>query len=115
MKFQDYVGLGFVHSTPSPRKHFDRNASTWPIWYYGPDNEVVLDDTKGPYFPTWHMSPIIYDGLVSNENILANKDGLNNGTKTTFESDSVAISQLITIPPGDVNSEYPPLPHWRCS
>lgn len=79
----------------------------WPIWYYDANNEQKVDDTGGPYFPTWQTSPVVYDGDECNENILANKDGFNSGANITFHSDSIAISQLIMAPPGDMHSQTP--------
>ena len=106
MAFQDDVGLEFVQNVQAPRAHYNRTAP-WPIWYYDSDNEVATDNSRGPYFPTWQSSPVVYGGLETNENVLANKDGLNSGANITFTSESVAISQLIMAPPGNVSSTNP--------
>lgn len=106
MDYQNSVGLSFVQSVPAPRKHYNRTAP-WPIWYYDLDNQVTTDRSKGPYFPTWQQSPIVYNGVETNENILANKDGQNSGANITFTSESVAISQFIMAPPGGMASNTP--------
>jgi hypothetical protein len=104
--YQESIDLAWVHETPSPRSHFPREAP-WPVWYYDAQDQAVVDDSEGPVFPTWQASPILYDGLLCNENILANKDGLNSGANITYTSDSVVISQLIFAPPGTVESANP--------
>lgn len=106
MAYQDSVGLDFVKDVKAPRMHYNR-TDKWPIWYYDSNDEVTTDRSQGPYFPTWQSSPVVYGGLETNENILANKDGLNGGANITFTSESVAISQLIMAPPGDKYSTFP--------
>lgn len=77
------------------------------MWYYDANNEAAVDDTPGPWAPTWQTAPVAYLGVESNENILANKDGLNAGANITFTSDAVSISQLILAPPGDMYTSNP--------
>lgn len=106
--YQERVGLGAFNSIDSPRIHHEKTIATWPIWYYGENNEVkVDDDTEGPWFPTWQASPVVYHGDETNENILANKDGRNSGANITFHSDSVTISRLIMDSPGGMESTNP--------
>ena len=95
-----------MQDVPPPRVHYDR-VDPWPIWYYDSNNEVTTDKSRGPFFPTWQSSPVLYEGLETNENILANKDGFNDGANITFTTESVAISQLIMAPPGDMYSKTP--------
>lgn len=99
--------MGFVNEVPEPRPHFASDIAPWPMWYYDSRNEAVVDDTDGPWAPTWQTSPVAYLGVESNENILANKDGLNAGANITFTSNAVSISQLIKSPPGDMFSSTP--------
>ena len=106
LAYQNEVGLDFVQNVKAPRAHYNR-TDKWPIWYYDANDEVTTDKSRGPYFPTWQSSPVVYDGLETNENILANKDGLNGGANITFTSESVAISQLLMAPPGDRHSTFP--------
>ena len=107
MDYQERVRLGYINEIPAPRLHHDKSKAPWPIWYYDKNNEVKIDDTEGPWFPTWQESPVVYQGDGVNENILANKDGLNSGANITFHSDTVSISQLIMAPPGGLESTIP--------
>ena len=101
IEYQERVGL-FDFTA----KNFSRQPQQLPIWHNDVNNMPVVEDSPEPYkyfLPTWQESPLF--GMSLNENIM--RTDAVDGALVSLETESVVISEFLTAPPGDMDSEDP--------
>jgi len=105
MQYQKEINLyDFLNTTNST---FISKAKETPngIWYYNSTNHKVVEPGPGPYLPVWQTSPIFHNGRRANENLLHLK--LKASPWEAFSSSQLLISEFVTGPPGDMDSDHP--------
>jgi hypothetical protein len=105
MKYQEAIGmLDYTNRSYGAFVSDVDHSKPWPIWWRDDDDVVSVDKGRGPYFPTWQQSPIIHNGMETNENIVKSEH-VSRGANASFVTESVVIGEFIYAEPGDFKSK----------
>ena len=104
LEYQRDIGL-FDFAQGSLEKHTSNfnGTDSWSIWRRDQKEGPVVDNTPGPFMPTWQTSPVFHDGTDVNENLLKSPS-TSKGLNASFYTEKVVIGEFISAQPGDVHS-----------
>ncbi|CAB9511299.1 Receptor-type guanylate cyclase gcy [Seminavis robusta] len=102
LEYQENVGL-LDFSSKTDISPMLNSMDAYPIWVRDEDGVPVKDTAGAPYMPTWQTSPVYHGGATLNENLLQNSLS-SKGLNASFYSSSVVIGDMLTAPPGGMDS-----------
>ena len=102
---KEISSFDYAQGSPSRQISSFNESHSWPtrIWRKDEQDEVVIDDTPGPYMPTWQTSPVFHDGASVNEDLLASPS-VGKNFNASFYSKQVVIGEFLYAEPGDLHS-----------
>ena len=103
--FQEQLGLnGFEDETNAERGWLTKKKVD-PLHFFDSQGNAVLDESAGPYLPTWQTSPVLKYDLV-NEDILLNPSE-SAEARVCYETEAAVLGGFIIAPPGNFSNPNP--------